>query len=186
MGRKIALASVLAAALLLLAAFSCGGGEPPRSPLGCTLEIRGPGVSEDLWCVAAAYDFGPMDGGSGQWSFELVAYRGSAQAPEVAAGAGLFLPSPPALGAAYGFTATSSSVDSGSAVRYAPGVFGQVTHEAYAPYDPAYSPGLGSLGVTFARVPLPGEQPIAIHGALEAVLEPASGEAGPVALRASF
>lgn len=180
-----ALAALLALPLL---AFDCGGDEPEPTPVptSCTLQIRG-AASEDLWCIVAAFDYSDLDPGNPLWGFELVAYRGMT---EVGAGVGLFLEGRPALGVPYGWTATTSTVDSGGAERWVGdlGVGDAVmTHEAAAPM--LVDDGVGALSVTFSRIPPPGateQQTIDVHGTLGGTLPAVDGLGAPVTFAATF
>ena len=135
--------TILVAALSLpLLAFDCGGDDSKPAPggFGCSLELRS-GVSEDLWCVATAYDYAAMPQmPSDMWVFLLVAYRGQpvpgGAQPEPAAEVGFYLVGPPALNQPYGWSASASSVDSGSASRWEGSLqagTSERTHEAMAP-----------------------------------------------------
>ena len=133
---------LLAALSLPLLAFDCGGDDSKPAPGGfaCSLEIRG-AVSEDLWCVATAYDYAGMPQmPSDMWVFLLVAYRGQpvpgGAQPEPAAEVGFYLVGPPALNQPYGWSEFASVVDSGSASRWEGSLqagTSELTHEAMAP-----------------------------------------------------
>lgn len=183
-----ALAALLALPLL---AFDCGGADPPPSPgplgMDCRLEIRG-AANEDLWCIVTAYDYSDLAPTNPEWLFELAAYRGMT---EVGAGVGLFITGRPALGVPYGWTATTSTVDSGSASRTVGDLGGGgspvYTHEAWAPL--LVDAGQGALSVTFTAVPPEGatqEQLVQVHGTLAGTLPPVSGAGGGVTFAATF
>ncbi len=196
MTRKLALTvSVAVFATLTAGLGACAGSDPPPSPFACTLQVRG-AVNEDLWCIAAAYDYSQLDagfpdGGLSDWAFDLAAYRGTPTAPEIAGGAGLFLSGPPVLGQAYGFTTVTSTVQAGGAERdegWNPSAFNPVTtHEAHAPLAPG-DVGVGSLTVRFTRIPGLAELPIAVNGTLDGTLEPVpdGGYTAPVTIHAEF
>jgi hypothetical protein len=187
---------ILAVLLALpLLAFDCGGGDPapPTSPFGmiCKLQIRGAGagVNEDLWCVVSAVDYADM-GSPGTWAFELVAYRGMTQ---VGGSVGVFLGGRPAIGSPCGWTAGTSSVTSGGALRavgdmtVVPSTY-QETHRAEAPLG--LLAGTGSMSVTFSRIPAVGTSTgpgsIDVHGILSGTLPAADGVSPPVTFSAVF
>jgi hypothetical protein len=166
---------------LPLVALGCGGGSD-RSPSGCTLRVRG-AVSEDLWCVVAAYDYSAMPGAPmNVWGFELVAYRGSAQAMEVGAGVGVFLGGRPALDASHGWDGATRSalLTDGSAERL--GANALPTHRAWSIDE------TGSLSVEFSAIPpasATNAELMGVHGTLTGTLQSSSG-GDPVTFSASF
>jgi len=181
------------AALLLalpLLAFDCGGDEPRLNPLGtqCWLDVGG-AASEELWCIATAYDYSDLDPAMTDWVFQLVAYRGMT---EVGAGAGFFLDGRPALGAPYGWTASTSNVAAGSALRSIGDMAAnppthQDTHEAWAPM--AGGDGVGSISTVFSRIPPPGAvgaQLLDVHGTLTGTLPAIAPGGAPVTFTATF
>jgi hypothetical protein len=184
---KLRLAAVLVALPLL--AFDCGGKEEV-SPFGmaCKLQVRG-AVTEDLWCIVAAYDYADISPPSTTWSFELVAYRGTTS---VGGGVGLFHDGRPAPGTAYGWSGATSNVDSGGATRYAGDATANppttaATHEAMAPLQGVGA--TGALSVTFTRIPPPGATgPLLtdVHGSLSGTLPAVDGKSAPVTFFATF
>ena len=193
-------AILLAAASIPLLAFDCGGPEttPPGStPFGtCQVTVRG-AVSEDLWCIATAVDYSAMAGStSTEWAFQIVAYRGSPLSPtgtlpDPAAEVGFFLPVRPSLGAAYGWTATSSNVDGGSASRTA-GSFQDstvaYTHQAWSPLD-ALDVGTGALTARFTAIPpasATGAGFMDVHGTVDATVPAVDPAGAPITLHAAF
>jgi hypothetical protein len=184
------------AALILalpLLGVGCGGSHVDTgSPFGnaCQLHIRGtaPGANEDLWCVVSAVDYADL-GNPGLWAFELVAYRGTTQ---VAGGVGIFLPARPTLGTSYGWTASTTSVESGSATRSVgdaaaspPTV--QETHLAIAPMLATL--GTGSMAIRFSRIPplgATGPALMDVHGTLSGTLAAMDGVSPPVTFAATF
>jgi hypothetical protein len=181
---------------LLALALGCGDTKTdvaPPSPFGlaCKLQIRGPaqGVNEDLWCIVTAFDYGDLTPATPSWAFQLAAYRGTTQ---IGGGIGIFLLGRPALGTAYGWTAATSSVDSGSAMRatgdatVVPSTYVE-THRALAPM--LATAGTGAISVTFSRVPPPaatGDQLLDVHGALSGTLVAADGVSPPLTFSATF
>jgi hypothetical protein len=173
---KTRLLAVLLA--LPLVAFDCGGKEEVRSPVGCTLRVRG-AVSEDMWCIVAAYDYTQMPVPLDEWGFELVAYRGTVQ---VGGGVGLFLGGRPELGTSYGWDGPDRSVllTDGSADRYDAAY--QPTHSAWSIVD------TGSVSVQFSAIPPPNATNgdlIGVHGTLTGVLPSETG-GDPVTFTATF
>jgi len=178
--------AVLAALPLL--AVDCGGKTEPAAgnPFGfdCKLHVSGPGVSEDMWCIVAAYDYAnPPPGGIAleQWGLNLTAYR---DLQTVGAGVGVFLNGPPTLGAGYGWDGdvATSGLDGGSADRYTgTGAATTLTHEA------ASLPGTGRLTVRFTQIPPPGtmQQATLVHGSLTGTIEPVA-VGTTLTLRATF
>jgi hypothetical protein len=180
---------------LPLLAFDCGGKDPapPTSPFGqiCKLAIRGSGagVNEDLWCIVSAVDYADI-GSPGTWAFELVAYRGMT---EVGGSVGVFLGGRPALNAPYGWTASTTSVTSGEAMRAVGDVAAnpptyQETHRALAPLDPL--PGTGEVSIAFSKIPAPGTSTgpgaIDVHGTLSGTLPALDGASPPATFSAVF
>lgn len=184
------------AAPLLALALGCGDGRTevtPPSPFGlaCKLQIRGAaqGVSEDLWCIATAFDYGVLTPATPTWAFELAAYRGTTQ---IGGGIGIFVLGRPAPGTAYGWTSSTSSVDSGSAMRatgdatMVPSTYLE-THRALAPM--LATPGTGAMSVTFSRIPPPaatGAQLLDVHGTLSGTLPAVDGVSPPLTFSATF
>ncbi len=178
--RKTRILAVVAALPLL--AFDCGGKKTAPSAvspfgLSCKIHIAGPGVSEDMWCIVAAYDYSVVPGGapastpSAMWGFELVAYRPNLM--DVGAGVGIFLNGPPTLGAAYGWdgASASSGLDGGSATRSA----GSLTNDTFEyTHESSSVAEIGSLQVQFRQIPPAGaqEQAILVHGSLFGTIEP--------------
>ena len=181
-------ALLLVLAVLPLAAFDCGGGEPP--PLGCTLRVGGE-VSEDLWCIVTVYDYSAMPSvppeADDMFVFMLVAYRGGPMSMEVGGEASFWLPARASTGVAYGWNgSTASNVDAGDAARYPPAIGGDglsfPTHSA----DP-WS-GTGAMSVTLTSIPpatAQGAELLAVHGTLSATL-PSDGAGQPVTFSATF
>jgi hypothetical protein len=190
-------AILLAAASIPLLAFDCGGKEttPAPNPLGsCTVQVRG-AVSEDLWCVPTAVDYAAMAGStSTQWAFEIVAYRGSPTSgtlPDPGVGVGFFLPARPALDTAYGWTATASTVDGGTASRMTGSVQGGTvvyTHEARSPLG-ALDVGTGALTARFTAIPpasATGADLMAVHGTVDATVPSVDPAGASITLHAAF
>ncbi len=190
---------LLALLSLPLLAFDCGGGDSQPAPggFGCSLQVRG-AVTEDLWCVATAYDYSSMPSmPANEWVFMLVAYRGQPVAggalPEPAAQVGFFLTGRPALNQPYGWSATATTVDSGTATRgtgsVQAGTYAE-THEALAPLDPLDpSSGTGALATRFTAIPPAGAtdaQVLGVHGTLEGTLPALDAGGAPVTIRATF
>ena len=190
--------TILVAALSLpLLAFDCGGDDSKPAPggFGCSLELRG-GVSEDLWCVATAYDYAAMPQmPSDMWVFLLVAYRGQpvpgGAQPEPAAEVGFYLVGPPALNQPYGWSASASSVDSGSASRWEGSLqagTSERTHEAMAPLFQGDA-GTGEVSARFSAIPpvgATGAALLGVHGTVEGTLLALDGASAPVTIRARF
>lgn len=181
----------LAAAVLALPllAFDCGGEEEPApNPFGtsCTLYVRG-AVSEDLWCIVAAYDYADLDPTSTMWALDLAAYRGMTT---VGGGVGFFHDGRPALGTPYGWSGGTSNVESGEALRQVgDGAAGPpvTTHYATAPLM-GYG-GEGAMSVTFTRIPprgATGAQLMDVHGTLSGTLPAMDGVSPPVTFAATF
>jgi hypothetical protein len=181
---KVRLVAVVLA--LPLVAFDCGGEEEVRSPVGCTLQVRG-AVSEDLWCIVAAYDYSafpvvPQD----QWGFILTAYRGTM---EVGAGVGMFLGGRPTLGTVYGWNGATRSalLTDGGAQRYGGSMFSEPptytqTHSAESIIE------TGSLFIQLSAIPpanAMNEELIGVHGTLAGTLPSESG-GDPVTIVATF
>jgi hypothetical protein len=177
-----------------LLALGCGGNDPPppTSPFGmiCKLQIRGsgPGVNEDLWCIVSAVDYTAL-GNPNLWAFELVAYRGMTQ---VGGSVGIFVPGRPALGTAYAWTAATSNVQSGSALRAVgditatPSTY-QETHLAMAPM--VGPDGSGAMSITFSKIPpvdATGQQLTDVHGTLSGTLVAEDGVSAPLTFAAIF
>jgi hypothetical protein len=174
-------ARVLAAAMALPLVLGCGGKDGPRSPFGCTLDVAG-AVSEELWCIVAAYDYTELPLPQDEWGFLLVAYRGTLEAPEVAGEVGMFLGGRPALGTAYGWdgAARTALLTDGAADRYDGDGF--PTHSAWSIDE------TGMLSVEFSAIPRPGAtdgELIGVHGTLSGVLPSETGGA-PVTVSATF
>jgi hypothetical protein len=188
---------LLAALSLPLLAFDCGGDDTKPEPggFGCSLEIRG-AVSENLWCIATAYDYSAMPSmPTDTWAFMLVAYRGQPVAggalPDPAAEVGFFLAGRPALNQTHGWTESASTVDSGSASRGSgslqAGTY-EETHLALAPLFPGDA-GTGSLAARFTAIPpatATGAALLGIHGTLEGTLPALDGVRAAVTIRATF
>jgi hypothetical protein len=190
--RKTRILAVVAA--LPLVAFDCGGKSPSPQPspfgLNCKIHIAGPGVSEDMWCIVAAWDYSVDPGGVPSWTplatwgFELTAYRPNLM--DVGAGVGVFLAGPPTLGAAYGWDGASatSGLDGGSATRWA----GSMTNNTVEPtHDASSIAETGSLQVRFSQIPPPGaqQQAILVHGSLFGTIEP-MGAGTTLSISATF
>ncbi|HEY6003288.1 MAG TPA: hypothetical protein VIV57_10480 [Anaeromyxobacter sp.] len=186
---------VLAVLLALpLLAFDCGGNDPapPTSPFGmiCKLQIRGTGagMNEDLWCIASVFDYAEL-GNPGMYAFELVAYRGMTQ---VGGSVGVFLDGRPALASPYGWTASTTNVSSGSALR----AIGDVTAvpSTYQETNRALAPmlatlGTGAMSITFSKIPPVGATGPAltdVHGTLSGTLPAVDGTSPPVTFAAVF
>lgn len=191
--RKTLLLALLSLPLL---AFDCGGDDDPApGGFGCRLEVGG-AVSEDLWCIATAYDYSamptmPMD----QWVFMLVAYRGQpvpgGPLPDVAAEVGFFLPGRPLLNQTYGWSAGGSTVDSGSATRGTGSLQAGTYEETHMAVAPLYSgdTGTGDLATRFTAIPpanATNEQLLGVHGTLMGTLPALETGGAPVAFRATF
>jgi len=192
-------AVLLAAASLTLLAFDCGGHDtstPGPTPLGtCQVAIRG-AVSEDLWCFASAVDYSALPGStSTQWALQIAAYRGSplsptAALPDPAAQIAFFLPARPSLGQTYGWSATTSNVESGTASRWVGSVQGgtpQLTHEAMslgAGYD-----GTGSLAAQLTAIPpasATDAELLDVHGTIDASAPAVDPAGASITLHAVF
>jgi hypothetical protein len=189
--RKSTFMAVIAA--LSLVASGCGGEKKAEvSPFGlsCKIHIAGPGVSEDMWCIVAAYDYSVDPGGvsswtpSATWGFELSAYRPNLM--DVGAGVGIFLNGPPTLGAAYGWDGAfaTSGLDGGSADRYTGSLMNGTlvhTHESSSVAE------TGSLQVRFSQIPPAGaqQQAILVHGSLLGTIEP-MGAGATLSISATF
>jgi hypothetical protein len=176
---KLRILAVVAAVPLM--AFDCGGkrAASQMNPFGldCKLHVAGPGVSEDMWCIVAAYDYSvdpvgaPTSAPSATWGFELTAYRPNTV--DVGAGVGMFLAGPPALSAAYGWdgaSRTSGLVD-GGASRYTGSATNGTLEQTH---DASSLAETGSLHVWFTQIPPPGaqQQAIQVHGSLLGTIEP--------------
>jgi len=192
--RKTLLLTALALPLL---AFECGGDDekPATGGFACSLEVRG-AVSEDLWCVATAYDYAAMpQAASDMWVFLLVAYRGQpvpgGAQPEPAAEVGFYLVGPPTLNQPYGWSELASVVDSGSASRWAGSVqagTAERTHEAMAPLFQGDA-GTGEISARFTAIPpvdATGAALLGVHGTVEGTLPALDGASAPVTIRARF
>jgi hypothetical protein len=187
--RNRMLAALLALPLL---AFDCGGKEEPLGwnpfgPFGCTLHVGGAVPAEDLWCIAAAYDYSAFldpQLASTQWVFEVSAYRGNM---EIGAGGGVFLEGRPTVGATYwwnGATA-SSTLGSGGFNRYSSAPY-ELTH---ACSSLGSGSGEGTFSVTFSAIPPASAMDaelLGVHGTFTATLPPQVVGGGNATLSASF
>lgn len=192
MSRALAAVSVVAGALAL-SAFSCGGTAPePANPFTCAAQFRG-AVNEDLWCFAGTFDYTQLpDAGIPKWALDIPLYRGPMMNMEGAGGVGMFVTGTPAVGVTYGFDGGQApNVDSGGALRVQgavpPSYAGVTTHLMSSPLSWPLDTGIGTLAVTFSRVPGPTDL-LGAHGVVDATLQPVAdgGYTSPVTLHVVF
>jgi hypothetical protein len=177
---------------LPLLAFDCGGKEEIQDPfgLGCTVHVAGAVPSEDLWCVASAYDYSAFPDpqlASTTWGFVLSGYRGVFPAiAGIGAGGGFFLAGRPHVGTTYWWNGSTASTElvSGGFDRY--DASGLRTHSNTTLGNGSY--GIGSFSVTFSAIPpatATDADLLGVHGTFSATLKPI-GSGADVTLTAQF